>query len=80
MAIQINESLDTSISCHNEVRSATVILSFSQVSRVRRDSKKNEQFIISFVRTIHELFGKYVDFLMNISVTVLCPFIDMKCV
>ncbi|CAF0807573.1 unnamed protein product [Adineta ricciae] len=26
---------------------------------MKRDSKKNEQFIISFVRTIHELFGKH---------------------
>ncbi|UJR09056.1 hypothetical protein I4U23_013304 [Adineta vaga] len=32
---------------------------------MKRDSKKNEQFIISYVRTIHEVFGKYENCLIE---------------
>ncbi|CAF1186868.1 unnamed protein product [Rotaria sordida] len=32
---------------------------------IKRDSKKNEQFLISYVRTVHELFGKYENCLIE---------------
>ena len=31
----------------------------------RRDSKKTEQFLVAYVRTIHELFGKYENCLIE---------------
>ncbi|CAF3302793.1 unnamed protein product, partial [Rotaria sp. Silwood2] len=31
----------------------------------KRDPKKNEQFIISYVRTVHELFGKHENCLIE---------------
>ncbi len=55
--------MDSSLSYHTKVCTSFLFLFSSIFYLNRRDSKKNEQFITSYVRTIHELFGKYAIFL-----------------